>query len=334
MWLQYRKKGLWGLWAEYWGANGWLVEIAFAGKAFRLDAMPGYAEKIPNSYSQVISWRVPAGLELSLYAERPVPPELAESWRSLFHYESAKWDARPTFFPAPLPLSSWSKELAARIFSPSGVILFNGSPGTGKRTLLYYLALLHCRCLPDLVWGDDNFWHDGARQVWIVPELAVLEPEEQHAIFTSVAAGAKLWAASAYDLGVLHARGILKENLLELVLPARMHLPVVAGRSKEEIEGLAEFWRSFYGEVAAAGANLEFLKRRAIFGAQLPVGEILEEGRGLRGIVAELEKEAIRQAYARVGRSQHRIARLLKVSRGSLQHKLRKYRMERIVEGE
>jgi transcriptional regulator with PAS, ATPase and Fis domain len=75
-------------------------------------------------------------------------------------------------------------------------------------------------------------------------------------------------------------------------------------------------------------ANLEFLKARTVGGAQLSVGSILEEGRGLRGVIAEFEKEAIRQAHARVGRSQHKIANLLKVSRGSLQHKLRKYQLE------
>ncbi len=92
---------------------------------------------------------------------------------------------------------------------------------------------------------------------------------------------------------------------------------------------MAAFWRSLHGvRATGAEANLDFQKSRVLGKSSLSVESILEEGRGLRGVIAEFEKQAILKAQARVGRSQHKIANLLKVSRGSLQHKLRKYQLE------
>ncbi|GAB4425952.1 MAG: hypothetical protein OHK0011_07320 [Turneriella sp.] len=174
-----------------------------------------------------------------------------------------------------------------------------------------------------------NHWDTPSGQIWIVPELAMLETDVQLRIRKSVTKGARLWAATAYDVAMLRTRKILHPDFADLVAARRVHLAATARRSEAEIRYFTEFWQALYGRAQSKPqVNLEFLKQRIVSGTQLSVGSILEEGSGLRGVIAEFEKEAIRQAHARVGRSQHKIARLLKVSRGSLQHKLRKYQLE------
>ena len=55
--------------------------------------------------------------------------------------------------------------------------------------------------------------------------------------------------------------------------------------------------------------------------------EVLTEGGGLRGLISGLEKRAIRLAFERVGGSQNKIADYLGISRGSLQHKIKKHKL-------
>lgn len=162
-----------------------------------------------------------------------------------------------------------------------------------------------------------------------VREVAMLEPDEQQTLVKQAKAGSWVWAATVYDLQMLKSRKILSTALVDLLDGAKYLLPPVAKRDPDELKKLSAFWQSFHGvEKKHTVANLDFQKRRALGLDALSVESILEEGRGLRGVIAEFEKEAILKAHSRVGRSQHKIARLLKVSRGSLQHKLRKYQLE------
>ena len=167
------------------------------------------------------------------------------------------------------------------------------------------------------------------RRAVVVPEVALLEPEEQLALVKSARKGDLLWVATVYDLAMLKSRKIVSPALTDLLEPAKVLLPAVANRDAAELKSFAAFWAALYGvEAAATPANLAFLKQKTVGQVGLSVEAILEEGRGLRGVIAEFEKEAMLKAQARVGRSQHKIARMLKVSRGSLQHKLRKYQLE------
>jgi DNA-binding NtrC family response regulator len=52
---------------------------------------------------------------------------------------------------------------------------------------------------------------------------------------------------------------------------------------------------------------------------------MMENGNNLRGVIKKIEMLAIEYAIKIVGKSQNKIAKFLGISRGSLQHKLKKY---------
>ncbi len=56
-------------------------------------------------------------------------------------------------------------------------------------------------------------------------------------------------------------------------------------------------------------------------------GPIQLDGRSLSARIMELEIELIRQAMEKSGYCQVKAAKLLQISRGALQHKLKKYRI-------
>lgn len=330
IWSKYNRLGLWGLWRECFTVP-YSVGVQDAEGAAAIVDLSGFALRSARGLpaKPVFYWRSGHGFELGIYSGQPVAPGLAELWSVLLSFEAVDFSRRPTFFPLCLPGDDFFDNLNRLLLQPPQVVLFNGQPGVGKRTLLQSLSLLHAGRLPDLSPQIVNQWTLAEGDLFIVPEVAMLEVEAQHAVLKAVQRGARLWAATAYDLGMLRSRKVITAAFADLLDDSRIHLPPVAKRAEAELARLASFWRSLYGEPSGQEfPNLEYLKRRVVAGERLSVGSILEEGRGLRGIVAEFEKEAIRQAYARVGRSQHKIARLLKVSRGSLQHKLRKYQLE------
>lgn len=331
VWSKYNQLGIWGMWREFFSSAGrWFVSLRFSDFGVVVDGGAGQLTG-PESLdcAPVFSWSSENGLFLSLHAGVECPQSVAGSWYLMLHYEAARLDRRPTFCPFIATQDEWAAELNQLLAAPGRILILNGQPGVGKRTLLQGLSLLHVGRLPELEPESINHWIGPSVEIWIVPELAMLETDAQLQIMQSVEQGAWLWAATAYDVAMLRARKIIHPAFADLVSRHLILLAPVARRSENEIQYFTAFWQALYGQPRVRlQANLEFLKARTVGGAQLSVGSILEEGRGLRGVIAEFEKEAIRQAHARVGRSQHKIANLLKVSRGSLQHKLRKYQLE------
>jgi hypothetical protein len=332
-WSKYRQLGIWGLWREFFSASvgDWFLRLEFSGKSFLVNGRLGQiVAQNPNKVGEIFRWDSSSGFFLCLYANAELPQTVIDQWRLLLYFEAANYQSRPSFCPFCLSRATFAAKLNELIASPGQVLTLNGQPGVGKRTVLQGLSLLHAGRLAELDPQSINHWVTPSGEIWIVPELAMLETDVQERIRGEVSTGARLWAATAYDIGMLRARKILSPAFAELVADRRFHLAPVGHRGEDELRDLVDFWCAFYGGPKMRQVtNLEFLKQRTLAGgAQLLVGSILEEGSGLRGVIAEFEKEAIRQAYARVGRSQHKIARLLKVSRGSLQHKLRKYQME------
>lgn len=330
VWAKYQQGGLWGAWREFFAGAPWGVRIDYGGRqcCFSGDSKrPFSAASLPGQ--EVFRWHSVHGLSLSLWSQTLPSSAEIETWCLLLHYEAARIDCRPTFLPFHLPDTKLGNQLNRALSEPEQVLLFNGQPGSGKRTLLQGLSLLHAGQLPDLEPQAVNHWITPQGDVWVLPEVAMLELDVQAKILKGVRQGARVWAATSYDLEMLRLRKILSTPFCQVLEAARIHLPPASAREEEEVRALVDFWSALYGPAKTTQLmNFAFLKQQTVVGSQLSVGSILEEGRGLRGVIAEFEKEAIRQAYARVGRSQHKIARLLKVSRGSLQHKLRKYQLE------
>lgn len=331
-WLQYQSHGLWGLWKAYFDeqASSFEVVVSYDGLQQAVSVQGQSASLVSRSdLPEVFTWVSGNGLEVSLRSDKPVSESAAALWQVFFNLERVGVDLRPTFFPFMPAGSGLSRSLNEMLLSQPALVLLNGQPGAGKRFLLQSLCLLRAGWLPDLDNRPVSSIDHAGKTIWVVPEVALLEIDEQQNLWKRARAGDSLWVASVYDIGMLRDKKIVYAALATMLEPARILLPALAKRDANEVQALSQFWQSFYGgRVGATAANLAFLKRQVLGGAGLSVESILEEGRGLRGVVAEFEKEAILKAYAKVGRSQHKISRLLKVSRGSLQHKLRKYQLE------
>ena len=322
---------MWGLWCAHFGADHpFSVVVSFdASRWLFSGAMAPPAPAPQSKQKPVFAWHSAAGLGVEVFSGLHVEAALADCWTATLHYESQRVSGGHSFFPVFFPVSELGESLNAVLLSPPTVLLFNGQPGAGKRTLLEFLLLLHAgrRLTAEHIATIDLL--TGERRAVVVPEVALLEMEEQQALVKSVRKGDFLWAATVYDLAMLKSRKILAPILVDMLEAAKVLLPAVARRGPAELDTLAAFWGALHGvQNSAAPANLAFLKQKTVGQTGLSVEAILEEGRGLRGVIAEFEKEAMLKAQARVGRSQHKIARLLKVSRGSLQHKLRKYQLE------
>ncbi|HRP69206.1 MAG TPA: helix-turn-helix domain-containing protein [Turneriella sp.] len=323
-WSTYREKGLFGLWLDVL-KSGFQIVVLFDSYRYLWDSATGETKKdFDFPENKVFSWESVNGFSLFLFSDTNVESEEQNLWVAYLEYECRKVDTFPSFLPF-LP-GSFHYDFV----TPAPALLFlNGQPGTGKRTLLQLLSLLHGGVLlPEST--DSVVCVDGKDgKIAVVPEVALLELAEQVAMEKHILGGGFFWGASVYDLKMLCSREILSAQLTQILMQNRYVLSSLSKRSKEEQMEMASFWRSLYG-VTRAGfvANLDYQKSRVLGGDTLSVESILEEGRGLRGVVAEFEKEAILKAHARVGRSQHKIANLLKISRGSLQHKLKKYQLE------
>ncbi len=325
LWTQYVELGIWGLWQNYF-QSPYSLKIAWEDAVFCFSSVDG-SVKDKIEAAQVFHWESGHGLTLSLHSDESVGQEQQDFWNLLLRYESAKSTLRPTFIP--FPLNPQAEVLETIVRTPPALFLITGQPGVGKRSLLQNLCLFHLGKLPQLDTQTLIRWKVQEIQYAIIAEVAMLEVETQQALVREAAKGQRVWGATAYDTEMLVRREILLPAFVRLFEKGRAHLPPVSQRDTTELNILTGFWRAFYGELTSVDLpNMGFLKKRALREEGLSVDSILEEGRGLRGVVAQFEQEAIRQAYHRVGKSQHKIARLLKVSRGSLQHKLRKYQLE------
>jgi len=332
IWSEYQSQGLWGLWRAHFAAANSRFEVAVEiDGSVRIASFNGasFAFQSEPTLPQVFNWQSGHGLLVQVFSSTPVPEGVQAAWELLLHFERVGVDIRPTFFPFMPDTAGLAATVNDLLINPPSVLLLNGQPGAGKRFLLQSLSLLHAGRRPDF--DNSPFCKIPHERgvIWLVPEVAMLEIKEQQDLWKSARSGDRLWVASVYDVGMLSDRKIVHSSLATMLEPHKILLPTLAKRDAAELQLFSQFWQAFYGKTSdAPAANLVFLKRQVLGGAGLSVESILEEGRGLRGVVAEFEKEAIRRAHARVGRSQHKIARLLKVSRGSLQHKLRKYQLE------
>jgi hypothetical protein len=327
-WSEYQAKGIWGLCSSVYPSG---FDLGIRYEQFSLffphDGQVQSVESLPPGF--VFEWESAAGFRFCLYAGAAPAAQDASLWQILLEHEVLRFDGFPTFLPFLPGLAGLARQLNELLSSPPAVLVLNGQSGTGKQAVLQALALRYAGVRIDSRDEVAIQIQSPSVAAIVVPEVALLEVPEQQAALKHIKSGGQLWAATVYDLQALRNRKILQAPLADALIPARFLLPALAKRSPAELEEMAAFWRAFYGtNTLGTEANLDFQKSRALGKNSLSVESILEEGRGLRGVIAEFEKQAILKAQARVGRSQHKIANLLKVSRGSLQHKLRKYQLE------
>jgi hypothetical protein len=177
--------------------------------------------------------------------------------------------------------------------------------------------------------------------ILIIDELAFCTEIDQKEVLTEIIDRKQetiLFICSAYDPAILSSRGVIGLKLAELCINERIIFPSLHKRSKSLINILSKYLffkglhlPAFYTEkwqnkqTFQNGFSDIFTIFQDYFTPQPSLMSTLEKGKNIREIVKEIEVFAIDYAIKIVGKSQNKIAKHLGISRGSLQHKLKKY---------
>ncbi len=211
----------------------------------------------------------------------------------LFYVEhislSSGWEkVLPLYLPGEGEFAEYNRELS----SFRNAFFLNGLPESGRSRFLDRLLIFRELSMSDIV-------H--------VPEIAELEFSRQEELVAAVESGVLVCISSVYPLAPMLQGGLVFHALAPILEESRI---LFSSRSPL-LAREREFWAGF-----SRSGRLEFSS-----------AQLVSTRDGLRDAVEKLEIEAIHEAYRRAGRSQNKVAALLGISRGSLQHKLRKYQI-------
>ena len=236
-----------------------------------------------------------------------------------FRYQSLM----PLVFP-------FGSDLNQNLLERRDFFFLNGAPGSGKHTFARSYSLLH---------------HLDFSKVIEYSELAEISKVDQSALLGKVGGGETIFVYSKYSFEALLEYDILDMKLAGLCQDNMMRMQFL--KKKKDFDEMLPYFRSFklmnisppaqWPQKFSGGFTgfVEYLQNLTDLvdvstDAKYSVynlDEVLAEGRGLRGLIAGLEKRAIRLAFERVGGSQNKIADYLGISRGSLQHKIKKHKL-------
>jgi hypothetical protein len=215
-------------------------------------------------------------------------------------------------FYQPEKVSGADLQLFASRAIASGYGVLVGRRGDDQREFLAFLfrltGLPHSEYKDSLSGTESLIVEYGSGELIFVPEIALLEEDQQRYMLDKLANNKMCIAQTSYQLDPLMEQGLLvaelhaklKEN--QLIFSLGLFLPtpreLVAGSHDSE-DSISVF----------------------------DIGAALEGGLKVRDIVREMEMRAIKTAYSIGGGSQMKVAAMLGISRGSLQHKFKKYNL-------
>ena len=143
--------------------------------------------------------------------------------------------------------------------------------------------------------------------------------------------GGKFFLASQYSLEALYEYKLIREDLYTLLKENQLLFPSLKSRDKEEKKALYLFLKEHFIEKLPPIPLWDKLKENFLSLVEFSRKEGGEFywnfsfSSSLREAIAFLEQVGISYAYEVVGESQEKVANFLGISRGSLQHKLKKY---------
>jgi len=253
--------------------------------------------------------------------------------------ERSFYNKTPSFFPFYLPMDENGIFLNDQLCSDRRLFFLNGQAGTGKKTFIWKHLCYHNldpMQLPDS--QEQNFLQKGSDYV-IIHELALLELNEQSRLLELLQAEEVMfcYVCSRYGLDALREQGLVVEELYALMNGSRIVFPALHRRGEIVFKELAFQFDCKGVQIPAFVANSWFNKvgQRIGYDEYIADMELLREiehplfdiqdNLDLRLQIGEYENKCIGFAQRIVGSSQNKIARMLGISRGSLQHKLKKY---------
>lgn len=235
--------------------------------------------------------------------------------------EAREQGTYPTFLPVVYPFTGSARQINDALYTSETLYFLNGQASTGRKLFVRNYLMLAENVLTEISSGN---FYSGRHDYYFFEEIALLDDETQQYIVDLIEDdSSRIFLCSEYDLGALTERNIIIPELAGYCLQAKLIFPSIENR--EPVEEFADFyrrWKSY--EPGFVGRNFE----QVSYGLeQIDVAAELVSGRKLRDIVASVEEAAIRYAYSAAGANQNRMAKFLGISRGSLQHKFKKYRM-------
>ena len=217
-------------------------------------------------------------------------------------------DVLPFYSPARVASDKLQSFASSLIINNLGVLV--GRRGADQQGYLNYLfKLLGVPSSEYSGWHDksDAMFLEGASvPVLYVPELALLEEDDQLYLQQKIESGVSCIAQTAYQLEPLSSEGLLLPSLFTRLNENQLTFSVsLFAPSARSLDGGLDNPKDSSGV--------------------LDIGAALESGLKIRDIVREMEVRAIKSAYSIGGGSQMKVASMLGISRGSLQHKFKKY---------
>ena len=270
------------------------------------------------------------------------------SLQSFVMNESRDIFSYPSFLPFFLPGLGNNDTINKSILRNQPSFFLNGQEGTGKSTFIRnYILYQFYRDVgrPHGVSGEnytiDLKVQDKAICIEIISELAMLEIEEQEILATRLNKGESnkyFFICSIYDIELLHEKRMVIDDIYNICRKNRLMFPRVEKRVPEAIKilkyilsakgiDLPEFVINGWQKRAVTKAGFKSMLAQiepALKEQAALVGHYGKE-KTLRDLIAEVENDSIRFALTVQGNSQNKIAKFLGISRGSLQHKLKKY---------
>lgn len=326
--------GVWAFWskvAQHYGLGNLSILYGFGGYVYSASSsgirlveadvsILSLGEKVVREsgsgflYEVPVQWHIERpSLMVHFVAKEKLEGSLIYDWveatKSRLFLEARSMGTYPSFLPFFHPIESFTDDLNKALLRSKGVFFLNGQRGTGKRLFCDLHSLLHYNARPA----------DSA----VIPELALLEGSQQNEVLSSIQSSpySPLYICSSYDPMVLAQKKIISRELAHALEPSRVLFRSLE-RNSLAYDSIRDFYAAFkVQEMPPQGAvNVD-----ALLSAGFLERRVLLPREQLRDFVAKMETRAIEEAMLEVGLSQHRIARRLGISRGSLQHKLKKY---------
>lgn len=261
--------------------------------------------------------------------------------------ESRLFGRYPTFIPFIMPFDENVFYINKAITQKQKYFFLNGQAGTGKHVFIQNFLQYHYQ---ETSFADQfdrsvslyKFTFQGPDKVSgiIVHELGLLDSKEISYLEKAIEDNSCdiIFICSAYDPEILLNSEIITIRIYDILMENRILFSSVQRRISsviaaikyyvslkidKEPEFLHEDWVKINASKYSFADILTIIQE-----STQPVGAIsalIDTGESLRDIVAKVEYDAIYYAQKVVGNSQNKIAKLLGISRGSLQHKLKKY---------
>ncbi len=248
----------------------------------------------------------------------------------------------PTWLPFLFTSHSVYDELNHSIRNRDKRIFLNGQPHTGKYTFLQCYVTYNFSMLPQPKQHIDNIYQTTLTKHNIhliyITEIAMLDLYKQEWLYQQSQLDTNIVIISSiYDIHMLFGQNIITREILHLLEKYKKVLPSTKNRTNE-IEYLERFiMKTKFIQPIVLQKNIHkdnilvnnfislYQKVYTEHHGKMLVDIAYQNTYKLKDILNTVEKEAVQYAQSKIGNSQYKIASFLGMSRGALQHKLRKW---------